>query len=70
MLVFISGTAIMIAVMEGPLRPVDYFTAGVIGTLLALAALFLSCVKLSKVRDVFYKKRPVKTLSEGRGSIN
>jgi len=56
-LVFISGTGVMIGLLPGPLRPVDYFLCGAVGTLVACLALFLSVVWIMKARDVFYRKR-------------
>ncbi len=70
-LVFISITGIALVVMPGPLRPIDYFTAGVIGTLLSLSALFVTCVRLSNFQDVLYRKRPVKrTLRRRFGKLS
>ncbi len=54
---FLIGAGVMIAVLPAPLTPVDYFTAGTVGTMLGLVAFFTATVRLSKVRNVFHKPR-------------
>ena len=56
-LVFVSATAVMVAVMPGPFGSVDYFIFGTVATLMACLAFFLGVVRLSRLRDVFYKTR-------------
>lgn len=56
-LVFVSVVAIMFALIPGPLRPVDYFVCGTVATLFGCVALFLGVARLSRLRDVFYKRR-------------
>lgn len=56
-LVFVAAVAIMLAMLPGPLRPVDFFLAGSIATLIASVALLLTVARISKVRDTFYRKR-------------
>ena len=54
---FGAGVMLMIGALREPVRPVEYFLAGVVGTLFALAVLFLTLVRFSNLRNVFYKKR-------------
>lgn len=56
-LVFISVVIIMATVTPRPLRPVDYFLGGGVGTLVACAALFFAVVRTSRLKNVFYKRR-------------
>ncbi len=56
-LVFLSVAAIMLAVLPGPLRPVDYFLSGTAGTLAGSVALFAVVARTSRMRDVFYRRR-------------
>ena len=56
-LVFVSAAALMVAVMPGPLRSVDYFMCGAVATLIACLAFFVGVVRLSRLKNVFYKNR-------------
>jgi hypothetical protein len=56
-LVFVSVVAIMLAVLPGPLRPVDYFLSGTAGTLAGSVALFAVVARTSRIRDIFYRRR-------------
>lgn len=56
-LVFVSAVALMVAMTPGPLRSVDYFMCGAVATLIACLAFFVSVVRISRLRDVFFKSR-------------
>jgi hypothetical protein len=62
---FSFGCALMIWLMEQPLRPLDYFLGGVVGTFLALAALFIGLASASRWENVFYKKRRIRSGRRG-----
>jgi hypothetical protein len=70
MAAFGAGCAGMVAVLQKPLRPVDYFLTGAVGTLLALAALFLTLIRMSHWKNVFYKKRARRSRSRQSGILN
>jgi hypothetical protein len=53
----VSSAAVIGAFLPAPLRPVDYFLAGAIGTLIAAAALFAGFARVWGIRDMFYKRR-------------
>jgi hypothetical protein len=57
LLVFVSASALLVAVTPGPLRSVDYFMCGAEATLIACLAFFIAVVRLSKLKNVFYKSR-------------
>jgi type IV secretory pathway VirB2 component (pilin) len=67
---FAAGCAGMLAVLREPLRPVDYFLTGAVGTLLALAALFLTLIRISHWKNVFYKKRTRPSPSRRSGTLH
>jgi hypothetical protein len=60
--VFVVVTAILLQLMPGPLKSMDYFVIGTVSTLMSLLALFLVIVSTSSVaRNVFFKRRKKKT---------
>jgi hypothetical protein len=56
-LLWASSAAVIVAFLPEPLRPVDYFLAGAIGTLIAAAAVFAGFARLSGIGNMFYKRR-------------
>ncbi len=66
-LVFISSAAVIVGMLPAPLRPVDYFLAGAVATLVASLAVFLGYVRVSRVGDVFFKRRHKAGDSRPRG---
>jgi uncharacterized membrane protein YccC len=58
LLLFVSGTAVVVAILPAPLGPVDYFLAGGIGTLIASLAVFLGFARWSRMANIFCKRRP------------
>ena len=65
---FAVGCAVMVSVLDSPLRPVDYFLSGAAGTFFAMVALFLFTVRPSKWTNVFYKSRRAKPKRPRAGS--
>lgn len=56
--VFAVVTAILLQLMPGPLKPMDYFVVGAVATLLALLALFIVMIGTSsKAKNVFFERR-------------
>jgi len=56
--VFAAASAIILQLMPGPLRPMDYFVAGAVATLLALLALFIITISTSsKAKNIFFVRR-------------
>lgn len=56
--VFAAVTAILLQLMPGPLKPMDYFVVGAVATLLALLALFIVMISTSsKAKNVFFERR-------------
>ena len=56
--VFAAVTAILLQLMPGPLKSMDYFVIGTVATLLSLLALFLVKASTSSSgRSGFFKRR-------------
>ena len=58
--VFVVVTAILLQLMPGPLKPMDYFVIGSVSTLLSLLALFLVMASTSNTRNALFKRRKKK----------
>ena len=56
-LVFAAASLVAVEILPQPLRPVDYFLAGGIGTLVASLTVFLGYARISRIGDLFYKRR-------------
>lgn len=56
--VFAAVAAILLQLMPGPLKSMDYFVVGAVSTLLALLALFIVMIGTSaKAKNVFFERR-------------
>lgn len=62
---FAAASALMVRFIGEPLRPVDYFLSGSVGTFAALVALFVVLVKPSDWRSLFYKARRLRPKQAG-----
>ncbi len=59
--VFVVTTAILLQLMPGPLKSMDYFVVGTVATLMSLLALFLVIIGTSSAaREIFFKRRKKK----------
>ena len=56
-LLWVSSAVVIVAFLPEPLRPVDYFLAGAVGTLIAAAAVFAGFALVSGIGNMFYKRR-------------
>jgi len=57
-LVFASVSLILLQLIPGPRRPMDYLVLGTLATIATLAALFVLLVTTSlKASDVFFRRR-------------
>jgi hypothetical protein len=67
-LTWVSSAAVIVAFLPAPLRPVDYFLAGAVGTLIAAAAVFAGFARVSGIGDMFYKRRHRETRRKPAGA--
>jgi hypothetical protein len=56
-LLWVAIAAIIVVCLPAPLRPVDYFLAGAIATLIASLAVFATFAKRARIADLFFKRR-------------
>ncbi len=67
-LLWAASAAGILAFLPDPLRPVDYFLAGGVGTLVAAATVFAGFAKVSGVGNLLYKRRSKTARPERAGA--
>lgn len=57
-LLWISTAAVIVVFLPPPLRPVDYFLAGAIATLVSAVVVFAGFAHVSGIGNLFFRRRP------------